>query len=226
MARRPKARRGCLGLSVGGPYRRRACSTGGGLTLALGVPHAMTAVIILAFMTITTGAMHEDGLADCADGFWGGWDKARRLEIMKDSAIGTYGVVALLAVFSLRWLAITQLLTAGIAPWILCIPAVCSRSAMVAVMARLPNARDDGLSKSTGRPGGLQTGIAIFFGVIAAFFAPGGAAFAILLAALLSAASIAQIAKTKIGGQTGDVLGATQQFSEVTILIALAAIAS
>ncbi|MEL6640743.1 MAG: adenosylcobinamide-GDP ribazoletransferase, partial [Pseudomonadota bacterium] len=62
---------------------------------ALGVPEEVTALLLIATAVVITGALHEDGLADSADGLWGGWDKTRRLEIMKDSSIGAYGVLAL-----------------------------------------------------------------------------------------------------------------------------------
>jgi len=65
------------------------------VALWLGLPPSIAALLALAAMIAITGALHEDGLADSADGLWGGWDRARRLEIMKDSRIGTYGVLAL-----------------------------------------------------------------------------------------------------------------------------------
>ena len=64
------------------------------IALMLGVPAPLTAGLALASLVIMTGAMHEDGLADSTDGLWGGWDKDRRLAIMKDSHIGAYGVIA------------------------------------------------------------------------------------------------------------------------------------
>ena len=69
----------------------------------IGFPPGLTALISLLFMVVLTGAMHEDGLADTADGLWGGWDRVRRLEIMQDSRIGTFGVLALFFAFSARW---------------------------------------------------------------------------------------------------------------------------
>ncbi len=72
----------------------------------LGLGSGIVAAMVLAAQAMITGAMHEDGLADTADGLWGGWDKARRLEIMKDSHIGTYGVMALILTVLVRWSAL------------------------------------------------------------------------------------------------------------------------
>ena len=76
-------------------------------------PPAVAAGLALAVQILVTGAMHEDGLADSADGLWGGFDRSRRLEIMKDSQIGTYGVLALVLSLGLRWLTLSALLAAG-----------------------------------------------------------------------------------------------------------------
>ena len=99
---------------------------------------------------ITTGAMHEDGLADTVDGLWGGWTRDRRLEIMKDSHIGTYGVLALIVSAGLRWSVLAGLLTLGAGPVVAI--AVLSRASMPALMAALPNARGDGLAHKVGAP--------------------------------------------------------------------------
>ena len=86
------------------------------LALAFGLPPALAAGLVLAIQVIVTGAMHEDGLADSADGLWGGWTRARRLEIMRDSRIGTYGVLALVLVTGLRWAALTAIILPSCPP--------------------------------------------------------------------------------------------------------------
>jgi len=190
---------------------------------ALGLSPAVVAGLMLAVLSVTTGAMHDDGLADCADGFWGGWDKARRLEIMKDSAIGAYGVLALIIVFALKWGSLSALLAHPSATvWIILAPAILSRAAMVAVMELLPNARGDGLSSKTGTPGKPAMWVAIALGVGAALVAPANG-FVLIAVAALSAGVVGLIATRKIGGQTGDVLGATQVITEVALLITLSA---
>ena len=73
---------------------------------ALPLGAGIAAACAMGAQAMLTGAMHEDGLADCADGFWGGWTRERRLAIMKDSAIGTYGTMALLITGLIRWSAL------------------------------------------------------------------------------------------------------------------------
>ena len=184
----------------------------------------ITAGLMLATSVILTGAMHEDGLADSADGLWGGWEKARRLEIMKDSRTGAYGVLALVLSMLIRWAALTALLQTD--HWFggLVAVAMLSRAAMVAVMTGLPNARSNGLSKSVGRPKPITAWLAIGLATLGSVIALGLTAGTILIIAAITTSLCAGIAHRKIGGQTGDVLGATQQLTELTMLIALAAI--
>lgn len=188
--------------------------------LWMGIPAGITAALILAIGTVATGAMHEDGLADTADGFWGGWDKARRLAIMKDSHIGVYGVCAIALSLLIRWLALSAVVAFGIHWMVLIVVATLSRTSMVVLMAALPNARQGGLSHKVGRPAAQTTWLAIGIGGFVAVAC--GYAGMILIAALATLAC-GLIARTKIGGQTGDVLGATQQIAELSILIAIVA---
>ena len=189
--------------------------------LRLGTPAPLVAALVLGLSVVLTGAMHEDGLADSADGLWGGWTRERRLEIMKDSHIGAYGVIALVLGLLIRWAALSMVIESHL--WLaLVISAVLSRAGMTALMAWLPNARVGGLSHSVGRP---QLVHAVVAGVIAV-----GIAFALApglapVLSLLTAATVlgcALVAKAKINGQTGDILGATQQLSEIVVLIGLA----
>ncbi|MEM9579659.1 MAG: adenosylcobinamide-GDP ribazoletransferase, partial [Pseudomonadota bacterium] len=119
--------------------------------LAAGLPAVLAAILALGSGILVTGAMHEDGLADCGDGFWGGWDPQMRLKIMKDSQIGSYGVIALVLSLALRVFALSLLLVAPGAALSIIAVHVASRAVMPAVMAALPHARSGGLSKSVGR---------------------------------------------------------------------------
>ena len=197
----------------------------GWFMFAIGLPAGLTGALVLAALIISTGAMHEDGLADCADGFWGGWDVSRRLEIMKDSQIGTYGVVALVLSLLARWSALVTLINAGwiVAPLIGA--AVLSRAPMVAVMVWLEPARDNGLSKSVGRPDPEIAVLASIIALLVALVFTGFPAIPAALAAGFLGFVVALIAKTKIAGQTGDVLGATQQVAEIGVLAVLTALA-
>ncbi|AXI48817.1 adenosylcobinamide-GDP ribazoletransferase [Sulfitobacter sp. SK012] len=191
------------------------------LAMHLGLPDIAAAGLALAAMMLITGAMHEDGLADCCDGFWGGRDSAQRLIIMRDSQIGTYGVLGLIVVTGLRWSALVALLPYGL--WPLVAAAALSRGAMPVVMAGLPHARCDGLSHSVGQPSMSVAWQAAALGAAIALLCLGPLAFSVAILAGLIALGVALLAKAKIGGQTGDVLGATQQLCEMTILLTCAA---
>jgi adenosylcobinamide-GDP ribazoletransferase len=195
----------------------------GGLALWLGVAPATAAAVAMAAQMFATGALHEDGLADSADGLWGGWTKARRLEIMKDSRIGTYGVLALLLVALLRWVALAGLFAAG-TPWGALIAAgALSRVPMTVLMAALPNARGAGLSHSVGRPGQAVAVLSAAVGLVCALAALGPLAISAALWVGISGLAVGLVARAKIGGQTGDSLGASQQICEVVVLTLVAA---
>ena len=191
------------------------------VALMLGFPPGLAAAVALATGIVVTGAMHEDGLTDTADGFWGGQTIARRLEIMRDSRIGTYGVLALVFSVLIRWAALSALFDAG---WIwvpLLVAAATSRAAMAVAMHLLPNARHDGLSHDTGRPDRrvVLSGVAI--AAVTALGLAGLAAVWIALTTALVLAGAIQMSRQKIGGQSGDTLGATQQVCEGTALLTM-----
>ena len=187
------------------------------LALAAGLGPGLAAALALACAALTTGAMHEDGLADTADGLWGGWEKARRLEIMKDSHIGTYGVMALLLTTLARWSAVAALLAAGHWPVLLAVAAL-SRAPMAVLLALLPNARGQGLSQSVGRPTARAAALSCAVALIGAGLCTGTVALPMGLAVAGSSVILARLAVAKIGGQTGDILGASQQLAELAAL--------
>ncbi len=186
-----------------------------------GVPPSAAAGIALTVQIMGTGAMHEDGLADCADGFWGGSDTWRRLDIMKDSAIGSFGTLALILSVMIRWSLLATLFASGSVIVPLVTAAALSRVPLVALMFTMEPARTDGLSVSVGRPSPdtfiLAGTVALIVGFVFTGFATLPAAFAAGCSALV----VARIAIAKIGGQTGDVLGASQQIAEIAVLLAL-----
>lgn len=195
----------------------------------IGLPPVITVILIVASQLILTGAMHEDGLADSADGLWGGWTIERRLEIMKDSHIGVYGVCAIGIVLVLRAATLLALAFSPLMILGLVAAAGLSRAVMVALMHYLPNARGGGLSKSVGRPSARTTWIAVGIAglgslvlaiIVGAFFA----GVLLVVTAGITALACAMIARRKIKGQTGDILGATQQISEIACLIVLSAL--
>ena len=191
------------------------------VALALGLPVGVAALLLVTTQIVVTGAMHEDGLADSLDGLWGGWDRARRLAIMKDSHIGTYGVLGLTVGVLLRWLLWALVLSVTVWPVALAVGAL-SRVPMVALSWALPGARDGGLSRSVGRPDTatlmLATALALLIGCVALGWI--ALAVAVILAGVTALWGL--LARSKIGGQTGDILGASQQLAEIAALACLA----
>ncbi|MEO0860104.1 MAG: adenosylcobinamide-GDP ribazoletransferase [Pseudomonadota bacterium] len=196
----------------------------GVVLITLGLLPGLAAALTLLLLVMLTGAMHEDGLADFADGAWGGFTQERRLEIMRDSRIGTYGVIALVLSLLIRWLLLTEAAAQGTLLVAAIAAAMGSRAAMPVMMRWLPNARADGMSRSAGVPSrqGMLAGLALA-SIPILLFGPSLAVPAIVIAAVLFA-TLGRVARAKLGGQTGDVLGATQQVVEMGLLIGLVAL--
>lgn len=189
----------------------------GALALFAGVSVGVVAALVLAVQATLTGALHEDGLADCADGFFGGHDKARRLEIMKDSQIGSFGALALMLAVLARWAAMASLISAG--AWGLALLAgVLGRAPMAVIMALLPNARGSGLSAMVGAPPLAAAGVGAGLALLLAVALGGVTGIAMAVAAGLTGTAVALIARAKIGGQTGDVCGAAMVLAEIAAL--------
>jgi adenosylcobinamide-GDP ribazoletransferase len=195
--------------------------------LWLGITPGVTAVLVLGTQALLTGALHEDGLSDTADGLFGGWTRERRLEIMKDSRVGSYGVLALVLVTLARWQAVTALLVFDAnwgGHWVaLVATGALSRAPMALMMALLPNARGSGLSHATGQPSQTTALVGMGVAVTIAIFLAGWAGLIMALAAFVVAVLLSILALRRIGGQTGDILGASQQLAEVACLAVLSA---
>ena len=190
----------------------------------LGAGPGMSAGITLAALVMATGALHEDGLADTFDGLWGGSDKSRRLEIMKDSHIGSYGVLALSLTTLLRWSLLTTLFQSG---WVLApviAAAALSRVPMAVLLTTLPNARGSGLSATTGQPKASTILATIAIAALISIALTGTATLAAIFWISLTTIALASVAKAKIGGQTGDILGASQVLAELAALTCFVAI--
>lgn len=191
------------------------------LTIQLGLPYGIAALILLAVQIIVTGAMHEDGLADSLDGMWGGWTIKRRLAIMKDSQIGTYGVLGLSLSLLCRWQLWIILLDTPVWPAVIAV-GVISRWTMVVIAWALPHARSDGLGHSVGRP--RRDTVFLASGLTATVTVLMLGWIGVCTLATISLVTIAWglIARAKIKGQTGDILGAGQHIAEVTGLLTIA----
>lgn len=193
----------------------------------LDLPALVSATLAVAMTALATGCLHEDGLADTADGFGGARSAERAVEIMRDSRIGTYGVVALIVTFLLRIGALASLASAGAAlPALALIGAHAgARGALPLFMRLVPRARDDGLSAGAGKPTEAAAAKAAAIGLVVALLCLGlGVTLVSALLMALALTLLARMAIRKIGGQTGDVLGTAEQTGEVLILLAAAAI--
>jgi adenosylcobinamide-GDP ribazoletransferase len=185
-----------------------------------GLPDWPSAALSVASTLVATGCLHEDGLADTADGFGGGKTRERKLEIMRDSRIGTYGVCALTIAILLRVSALAALAHPATVAMALIAAHGAARAALPAFMVLVPAARSDGLSQRAGKPpvGGIA--IAVALGLLLLFAGLGhvsGIEAALLLAVTVIA--MAWLCLAQIGGQTGDVLGALEQVCEIVVLL-------
>jgi adenosylcobinamide-GDP ribazoletransferase len=185
----------------------------------IGIPPTLAGLLAVGAMAWTTGALHEDGLADFADA-GGGREPDRRLEIMRDSRIGTFGVLTLIVAVGLRAGALSYL--AGPLDVGLALVAACgaSRACVAWAMHALAHARADGMSRGAGRPGRARTLDALAIGGAFLLFAGPLAAILGALFAGLATLAVVRRARELLGGQTGDVLGSVQQTAEIAILLA------
>ena len=192
------------------------------------LPSFAAAILAITAGLFSTGAIHEDGLADCADGFGGGQNREKKLAIMRDSAIGSYGTLSLIIIMGLR-ISLLSMLPAKleiVTPIIIC--AVISRYAMVGYLCLLPAARQDGLGNqaSGNQTSGDNISALLLAGLIALpAFVIGAFGLIYVIMAIVSVALIwGVIAKYQLGGQTGDVCGAGQIICETAGWLIIATI--
>jgi adenosylcobinamide-GDP ribazoletransferase len=189
----------------------------------IGVPDLAAAALALGAGAVLTGALHEDGLADVADGFGGGRDVAAKLEIMRDSRVGTYGALILLVSFAAKLSALAAIPDGYLVQSLIAAHAL-ARGVLPWMAMSLPYARKDGLAANAGRPdAGIATIAAVLAVAIALLVLPWISALGAALLAGLSGLGMARLAQKQIGGQTGDVLGGAEQIAETAILVLLAA---
>jgi adenosylcobinamide-GDP ribazoletransferase len=190
---------------------------------AIGLPDLAAAALALGASALLTGALHEDGLADVADGFGGGRDVAAKLEIMRDSRLGTYGALILMVSFVAKLSALAALPDGYVVQSLIAAHAL-GRGVLPLMAMSLDYARKDGLAANAGRP---DSATALTAGAIAVLIAlvalPWRDALGAALVAAACAIGMAWLAQRQIGGQTGDVLGGAEQLGETAILLLLAA---
>jgi len=188
----------------------------------IGLPSVFSAGLATAALVATTGALHEDGLADAADGFGGGATRERKLDIMRDSRIGAFGATALALALILRVGALAAALRLGLsfAAAALVLASAVSRAGALMPLALLDPARREGAGASAGglsaralaEACGAALVIALALGAVSVGV---GHALSGAIASAIGAAAMCALAHRQIGGQTGDVAGAAQQWAEI-----------
>ena len=190
------------------------------LASSLGLGPMLAAVLAVAAQALLTGGLHEDGLADVADGFGGGRTRVDKLRIMRDPRLGSFGALALILALLARIAALTALAGPALAGAALVAAGAVSRAGLPAIMASLPPARDEGLAAGAGRPHPLRAAAAAGIGALLAFaLLPPGAAAGGLIGAAGALLLVAHLARRQLGGYTGDVVGAAQQLAEIGFLL-------
>ncbi len=187
----------------------------------LKVPIFTTSVLIVALLAILTRAFHLDGLADTFDGFLGGYNRERRLEIMKDSHIGTFGVVALIVTLLLKTATIAALLEQSKTPLLFYVP-LFARFFVVAQAVFNPYAREAGTAASQVKDGKLRhVAVALLWVGLSLllFFPLYKPIVGMFVSGALTTLVVALIARKALKGVTGDVLGCTVELSEVVMFL-------
>lgn len=201
----------------------------GSLVLAfatlLQLPAYAVSLLAVTSMIVATGALHEDGLADMVDGFGGGNTPDRKLEIMKDSQIGTFGVLALVLSQGFRIILIASLILISPALAIAALIAsqMVSRACSMLLWAGLPPARSNGLSHQAGTPERASVMVALAIAFVASLCLM---LFEISLVSILVTNAVSglvsyfliRLCSNQIHGQTGDTIGATQQLCDLAFM--------
>ncbi len=183
-------------------------------------PEASAVAVLIASALLTRG-LHLDGLADWADGFWGGMTKEKTLAIMKDSAVGSFGAIALICVLLAKWVCITRLLADGAGAWIVA-ACVGSRTMQVQLAALNPYARAEG---GTAAPyvdeAGMRhalSAIVIAAAMLAALFRPELIGLLALAVGVSITTLFGLVCRRRIGGVTGDLIGTCSELVETAFL--------
>jgi adenosylcobinamide-GDP ribazoletransferase len=199
-------------------------AAGYALAWRLGLLSWLCGLVAVLAMVIATGGFHEDGLADTADGIGGGVSPEKRLLIMKDSRIGSFGALALIASLGLRVGALAQMAEPRRVVVALVVAAVLGRAAMPGVLILSGPARPDGLAAALGPPDRLRLSVGWAIALVMAFvLLRPHEALVTIFATVVVAAGMAALGQQSLGGYTGDTLGGTEQLAECAVLLALAA---
>lgn len=182
------------------------------------IPAEVTAGLILTASALLTRGFHLDGLADCADGFGGGYTRERTLEIMKDSSTGAFGATAIVLSLLLKWVCIKHLILTGNLH-VLLIAYTVSRAMQVEQIVRLPYARANGTAASFvqgAKP--LHRRLAFAIAILIALGLGGVAGIAWFIVAWLATFLFGRYCLKHVGGITGDLIGTTNELTELLLL--------
>lgn len=187
-------------------------------------PEPIALFLAMVLSLLLTGAFHEDGLADMFDGFGGGFTAERKLEIMKDSRLGTYGSCALFAALSGKFLLLSHVQDIVVA---VLVAYPLSRVVAASFIFDMPYVSD--LDKSKSKPLATRQSfnelmILLFTGAVALFIAPEGTVLTLIIALLVFRIWFKRFLLKQINGFTGDCLGASVQLSELLIYLVLVAL--
>jgi len=189
----------------------------------------MTAAFLVATMVIVTRALHLDGLMDVCDGVFGGFTPERRLEIMRDSRVGAFGVVGGVTILLLKYAALLALLALSEPgkEWALLLFPAISRWTMVVLLAAFPYVRAQGLG-SPFHGGGVKitTAVAGLSALAASFILGGFAGLGLFFGAMALAWPLGWAMAKALGGLTGDTYGAANEVVETAVIIAATALAA
>ncbi len=190
------------------------------IAVRLNLPPPVGATLAVAATLAATGCLHEDGLADTFDGFGGGSSRERKLEIMRDSRIGTYGACALALALMLRVGALASLADPGAVALALIAAHAGARALLPLFLALVPPARPDGLGADAGPPSPGAVAVAALLGIVLLLASLGPAGSLLALAWLLLVLGVVRaVCLRQIGGQTGDTAGALEQIGEIAVLL-------
>ena len=176
------------------------------------------AVLILITGIWMTRGFHLDGVADFADAFWGGYDRERTLAIMKDTNLGTFGVVALVILLLAKWVALVRLFELSACVWIIS-STVISRAMMVDLIVRYPYARSEGVAGPFFKGAKTKHRISAFIvAAVILFLVNGLIGLIVLFAAWILSRIFGMWCMKRVGGITGDLLGTCCELSETFVL--------
>ena len=188
------------------------------------LPDASIDVILVVALALITGALHLDGLADAADGLFGGQDAKSRMDIMHDVHRGTYAIVAVTSVLALKWAGLVALPADVRVEALLVVPCA-ARFAMVLAIAAFPYARADGIGSPFHARASVPSAACAVTLIVAAVVLLGAGGVYVAVAAAASALAIGAYATRQVGGMTGDLYGATTEVTEAALFLFIAALA-